>query len=80
MKSCENVGGLWQTKSVKSKGVKVEMFQTKAIELKWRIKTITENIDFSARQGWDTHSLFVELTKVQAELVALLGGDQPDYK
>jgi hypothetical protein len=24
--------------------------------------------------------LFVELTKVQAELVALLGGDEPDEK
>jgi hypothetical protein len=58
----------------------VEHFQTKELELKWRIKTLTENIEFTARQGWSTHSLFVELTKVQAELVSLLGGGQTDYK
>jgi hypothetical protein len=71
-------GKLWV--STKSKGRKMEHFQTKAIELKWRIRTLTENIEFTARQGWSTHSLFVELTKVQAELVALLGGDEPDEK
>lgn len=53
------------------------MFQTKATELRWRIKTLTENLDFLGRNGLDTHPTFVELIKVQAELVALLGGDQP---
>ena len=80
MKSCEIVWGLWQTKSVQSKGVKVEHFQTKEIELKWRSKTLTDNIEFYARQGWDTHSLFMELAKVQAELISLHGGDESDNK
>jgi len=71
-------GKLWV--STKSKGSKWNTFQTKELELKWRIKTLTENIEFTARQGWSTHSLFVELTKVQAELVSLLGGGQTDYK
>jgi hypothetical protein len=74
------VGGLCQTESVQSKGVKVEMFQTKAIELKWRSKKLTDDIEFYARQGWDTQSLFIELAKVQAELISLLGGGQADYK
>lgn len=58
----------------------MEMFQSKAIELKWRTKTLTDNIEFYARQGWETTSLFVELAKVQAELISLLGGDEPDEK
>lgn len=58
----------------------MEMFQSKAIELKWRSKKLTDDIEFYARQGWETTSLFVELAKVQAELISLLGGGQADYK
>jgi hypothetical protein len=58
----------------------MELFETKAIELKWRIKTLTENLDFLGRNGLDTHPTFLALIKVQAELVSLLGGDEPDEK
>ena len=58
----------------------MEMFQSKAVELKWRGKKLTDDIEFYARQGWETHSLFMELAKVQAELISLLGGDEPDEK
>jgi hypothetical protein len=58
----------------------MEHFQTKELELKWRIKTLTENIEFMARHNQDTHGTFIELAKLQTELIELLGGGQADYK
>jgi len=76
-----NVCRLWQTWGIQSKGVKVELgFTSKEIELKWRIKVLTENIEFLARHDLDTQKTFIELAQLQTELIELLGGGQADYK
>ena len=55
-------------------------FTSKEIELRWRIKVLTENIEFLARHDLDTQKTFIELAQLQNELIELLGGGQADYK